>query len=109
MLGDWAYEFSFKINTIYNKIRKLFGLEYWSLSKFLKSKVKDAISFINDFKYLSIKKLEETNCDGIMIGHIHTPAIEDLNGKMYYNTGDMVESCSYLVEDLNGDIELRYI
>jgi len=109
MLGDWAYEFSFKINTIYNKIRKLFGLEYWSLSKFLKSKVKDAISFINDFKYLSMKKIEENNCDGIMIGHIHTPAIDDLNGKMYYNTGDMVESCSYLIENTKGDIELRYI
>ena len=51
MLGDWAYELSFKINTIYNKIRKMFGLEYWSLSKFSKSKVKEAVSFINNFKY----------------------------------------------------------
>ena len=109
MLGDWAYEFSFKINTIYNKIRKVLGLEYWSLSKFLKSKVKDAVSFINDFKYLSMKKIEDNNCDSIMIGHIHTPAIEDINGKRYYNTGDFCESCSYLVENMNGEIELRII
>jgi UDP-2,3-diacylglucosamine pyrophosphatase LpxH len=109
MIGDFAYELSFKVNTIYNKIRSTFGLEYWSLSKFLKSKVKDAVSFINDFKRLSVMKLEEVGCDGIMIGHIHTPAIEKIEDKTYYNTGDMVESCSYLIETLNGDIELHYI
>lgn len=102
-LGDWAYELSFKINKVYNVIRRFFGLEYWSLSAYLKSKVKNAISFVNDFKILSIKKLEEVECDSIMIGHIHTPAIES----RYYNTGDFCESCSYLIETLDGDIELR--
>lgn len=102
-LGDWAYELSFKINKVYNVIRRFFGLEYWSLSAYLKSKVKNAISFVNDFKILSIKKLEEVGCDSIMIGHIHTPAIES----RYYNTGDFCESCSYLIETLDGDIELK--
>lgn len=108
MIGDFAYELSFKINTIYNKIRSLFGLEYWSLSKFLKSKVKDAVSFINDFKMLSLRKLKEVECDSIMIGHIHTPAIEKIEDKVYYNTGDMVESCSYIIEDLDGNLNLLY-
>ena len=108
MIGDFAYEISFKINTIYNKIRSLFGLEYWSLSKFLKSKVKDAVSFINDFKMLSLRKLKEVECDSIMIGHIHTPAIEKIEDKVYYNTGDMVESCSYIIEDLDGNLNLLY-
>jgi len=106
VLGDFAYELSFKINSIYNKFRKIFGMEYWSLSKYLKSKVKDAVSFVNDFKFLSIKKLEETNCDSIMIGHIHTPAIEKIGDKNYYNTGDFCESCSFLYEDFSGDIKL---
>ena len=109
MLGDWAYELSFKINSVYNKIRKIFGLQYWSLSKFLKSRVKDAISFINDFKTLAFKKIEEMECDSIMIGHIHTPAIEKIENKNYYNTGDFCESCSYMIETLEGDIELHYI
>jgi UDP-2,3-diacylglucosamine pyrophosphatase LpxH len=109
MIGDFAYELSFKINTVYNKIRKIFGLEYWSLSKFLKSKVKDAISFVNDFKMLSLRKLKEVECDSIMIGHIHTPAIEKIEDKNYYNTGDFCESCSYIIEDLEGNIILRYI
>jgi UDP-2,3-diacylglucosamine pyrophosphatase LpxH len=106
VLGDFAYELSFKINSIYNKFRKIFGMEYWSLSKYLKSKVKDAVSFVNDFKFLSIKKLEETKCDSIMIGHIHTPAIEKIGDKNYYNTGDFCESCSFLYEDFSGDIKL---
>jgi UDP-2,3-diacylglucosamine pyrophosphatase LpxH len=109
ILGDFAYELSFRINKIYNKLRRVFGLDYWSLSKYLKSKVKDAITFVNDFKYLAIKKLEETNCDSIMIGHIHTPAIEKIGEKNYYNTGDFCESCSFMYEDLSGDIKLVII
>lgn len=108
VLGDIAYEWSFKINNWYNKFRKLFGLQYWSLSQYLKKSVKNAISFINDFKILSLKKIQEVGSDSIMIGHIHTPAIENLSGKNYYNTGDFCESCSYLVEDLNGDIKLHF-
>lgn len=106
VLGDLAYEMSFKINKFYNKLRKVFGMEYWSLSQYLKSKVKNAISFINDFKILSIKKVEEVRCDSIMIGHIHTPAIEKIGEKTYYNTGDFCESCSFLYEDLSGDMKL---
>lgn len=109
VLGDWAYEFSFKINKAYNWLRKIVGLEYWSLSQYLKYKVKNAITFINDFKILSLRKLDEVDCDSIMIGHIHTPAIEKIGEKTYYNTGDFCETCSYLYEDLDGDIKLVVI
>ena len=109
VLGDWAYEFSFKINKAYNWFRRIFGLEYWSLSQYLKSKVKNAITFINDFKILSLRKLDEVDCNSIMIGHIHTPAIEKIGDKTYYNTGDFCESCSFLYEDLEGDVKLVVI
>ena len=109
VLGDWAYEMSFKINKWYNKLRGFFGLQYWSLSQYLKSKVKNAISFINDFKILSIKKVEEMNCDSIMIGHIHTPAIEKIGKFTYYNTGDFCETGSFLYEDYSGKINLVII
>jgi len=109
VLGDWAYEMSFKINKAYNWFRKIVGLEYWSLSQYLKYKVKNAITFINDFKFLSLKKLDEVDCNSIMIGHIHTPAIEKIGDKTYYNTGDFCETCSYLYEDLEGEIKLVVI
>ncbi len=108
VLGDWAYELSYKINKWYNKMRSVFGLQYWSLSAYLKMKVKNAVSFINDFKILSVRKLEEVGCDSIMIGHIHTPEISK-DEKSYYNSGDFCESCSYLVETLDGHIELKFI
>jgi UDP-2,3-diacylglucosamine pyrophosphatase LpxH len=105
-IGDLAYEFSFKINRIYNSLRKILRLNEWSLSSYLKKKVKNVISFINDFKIISVKKAKEMNCDSIMIGHIHTPAIEkgDVN---YYNTGDFCETCSYIIETLEGEIILK--
>lgn len=109
VLGDWAYEFSFKINKAYNWLRKIVGLEYWSLSQYLKYKVKNAITFINDFKILSLRKLDEVDCNSIMIGHIHTPAIEKIGDKTYYNTGDFCETCSFLYEDLEGEIKLVVI
>lgn len=108
VLGDMAYELSFKINNLYNSIRRLFKLDYWSLSAYLKSKVKNVISFINDFKILSIKMAKDKQCDSIMIGHIHTPSIEKIGDITYYNTGDFCESCSYLIETVDGDIELHY-
>lgn len=105
VLGDKAYYLSILINKIYNKIRRLFGLQYWSLSAYLKTKVKNVIKFISEYQKLAQDKLEETNCDSIMIGHTHTPAIE--NGK-YYNTGDFCETCSFITEDYDGEIKLNY-
>lgn len=108
ILGDRAYEFSFQINKIYNFIRKSLGMNYWSLSSYLKSKVKSAVSFINDFQTLAIDKAKKENVDSIMIGHIHTPAIEKMGEKVYYNTGDFCETCSFLIETLTGEIQLKY-
>jgi UDP-2,3-diacylglucosamine pyrophosphatase LpxH len=108
-LGDTAYEFSFKINKVYNFFRKkVFGMQEWSLSSFLKSKVKGAISFINDFKILAEKTAIDKKTNAIMIGHIHTPAIEKMGSVTYYNTGDFCESCSFLIETNDGDIKLLY-
>ncbi len=104
-IGDWAYEFSFKVSRFYNHIRRIFRQNEWSLSAYLKCKVKNVISFLNDFKEISKQKAKQMNCDSIMIGHIHTPAI-DRGVINYYNTGDMVESRSYIIENLDGEIIL---
>lgn len=102
-LGDVSYELSITINKIYNWIRRLFKMEYWSFSAYMKSRVKSAIKFLSEYKKISEATIEEKGCDSIMIGHTHTPEI--VEGK-YYNTGDWVESCSYIIEDLEGNIKL---
>jgi UDP-2,3-diacylglucosamine pyrophosphatase LpxH len=105
-LGDTAYELSITINKTYNKLRAFFGLEYWSLSKYLKTKVKNVIKFINEYEKMSVNKLKEVGCDSIMIGHTHSPDI--IQGK-YYNTGDFCETCSFIAEHLNGEMELIFV
>lgn len=105
-LGDKSYEVSISINKVYNWFRNKFGYQYWSLSAYLKSRVKNVIKFLSEYKKMSEKKVKEMNCDSIMIGHTHSPEI--IIGE-YYNTGDWVESCSYIIEDIDGNMELRFI
>ena len=105
-LGDKSYEFSVFINKIYNKIRKMCNMEYWSLSAYLKTKVKNVIKFLAEYKKMSEEKVKEMKCDSIMMGHTHTPQI--INGE-YYNTGDFCESCSYIIENIDGTMELKFV
>ncbi len=104
-LGDVSYELSISINKIYNWFRKLFKMEYWSFSAYMKTKVKSAIKFLSEYKKISKSLVKEKNCDSIMIGHTHSPELVD---NEYYNTGDWVESCSFIIEDLDGNIKLKF-
>ena len=72
----------------------------------MKSKVKSAIKFLSEYKKISQSLVKEKNCDSIMIGHTHTPEI--IEGQ-YYNTGDFCESCSYIIEDFDGNIKLMFV
>jgi len=103
-LGDNSYELSMKLNKIINFFRKLCKLQYWSLSAYLKTKVKDVIKFLTEYKKQSLIEVKNNDCDSIMMGHTHSPCIEP----KYYNTGDWVESCSYIIENLDGSIELKF-
>lgn len=105
-LGDRAYVFSMWLNTVFNHIRNWFGLPYWSLSAMLKKNVKKAVNFINDFEKFTVKYTKEKNCDGVICGHIHTPAIKQIDNVEYFNCGDWVESCTAIVEYFDGRIEL---
>lgn len=49
-LGDGLYQLALWINHHFNRLRHRLGLHYWSLSQYLKHKVKNAVSFITDFE-----------------------------------------------------------
>lgn len=104
-LGDISYELSMRANRVYNRLRGLLGLEYWSLSAYLKSRVKNVVGFLTQYRALADKVVRERGCDRVVMGHIHTPEVTD----SYVNTGDFCESCSYVVECLDGAIELRFV
>ncbi|MCU0428478.1 MAG: UDP-2,3-diacylglucosamine diphosphatase [Cytophagaceae bacterium] len=97
-LGDIGYTFLLWLNQRYNRYRERRGLPYYSLSQAVKSKVKSAVSYINDYEEQLSTMARIKRCDGIICGHIHQPAIKNINGVVYMNSGDWVESLTALVE-----------
>ncbi|NDA71177.1 MAG: UDP-2,3-diacylglucosamine diphosphatase [Betaproteobacteria bacterium] len=105
-LGDKAYDVLLTVNTKYNWWRHKLGFGYWSLSKYLKHKVKRAIDFMFQFELNLANYCTRKKFDGIICGHIHRAEIKELNGIVYMNTGDWVESCTAILEHYNGTWEL---
>lgn len=105
-IGSWAYDFSIMLNVLFNRARKLFGLEYWSLSAWLKYKVKEAVNFIGDYEKSLSSYAKSKKFNGIICGHIHHPSIRDIDGIEYINCGDWVESCTAVVEHHDGKFEI---
>lgn len=106
LLGGAAYAWLIRLNVVYNRGRAMLGLRYWSLSKFLKLKVKKACTFISRFEETLVHETRRRGLDGVVCGHIHQAEHRDFDGVAYYNCGDWVESCTLLVEHLDGRIEL---
>jgi UDP-2,3-diacylglucosamine pyrophosphatase LpxH len=106
LLGDIGYQWLLALNAPLNRFRRLFGYGYWSLSAYAKRKVKNAVNFIGKFEEAIVRFAREDRVHGVVCGHIHSPAIRQIEEVMYYNCGDWVESHSALVEDFDGRIEL---
>ncbi len=107
-LGDLGYTFLLWVNKFYNNYRSWRGLPYYSLSQQVKLRIKHAVSYISDYEQKLTELARARNCDGIICGHIHQPAIRELDGIIYMNSGDWVESLSALVEDHNSNWSLLY-
>jgi len=105
-LGDKAYDIILSINTNYNSFRHRLGWGYWSLSKYLKKKVKKAVDFIFRFEKNLATYCKRKGYAGVICGHIHTAEIKEIDGVVYMNDGDWVESCTALVEHEDGRWEL---
>ena len=105
-VGDVGYQLLLDLNVPLNVARRWFGLGFWSLSAHVKRRVKNAVSFIGAFEEAVVRYARQHHVDGVLCGHIHSPAIRDIGGVTYYNCGDFVESLSALVEHADGRIEL---
>ncbi len=105
-VGDYAYQAALSLNYFFNITRRYFGKDYWSLSSYLKLKVKNAVSFISSFEEAVVKASKKHKVDGVICGHIHHAHVREIDEVMYYNDGDWVESCTALVEDHSGKLHL---
>jgi len=107
-MGDIGYTFLLWLNKQYNYRRLRKGLPYYSLSQSIKNKVKQAVKYIDDYEIQLSSMAKYKNCDGIICGHIHQPALKEIDGVQYLNSGDWIESMTALVEDLEGEWSLVY-
>ena len=106
VLGDWAYDAAVFLNRWFNVARRRLGLPYWSLSGFLKRRVKEAVKAIDRFALALAGEARRRGFDGVVCGHIHHAEMRQVDGVLYLNGGDWVESCTALVEHADGRLEL---
>ena len=105
-LGDFGYQLLMRLNRIYNGYRAWRGREYYSISKAIKARVKEAVNFVSKFEDQISALARQHGCTGVMCGHIHTAADKFIGDIHYLNSGDWVESLTALVEHLDGRFEL---
>ena len=106
LLGDHAYGTALWLNRIFNAARRCLGFPYWSLSQWLKLKVKNAVSYIGEYERTLAAEADRHGVDGVICGHIHHAAIHHDFGIAYVNCGDWVESCTAVVEHYDGRFEI---
>ena len=107
-LGDNLYEFTLRMNRHLNSLRGRLGLPYWSLSAYLKQKVKTALNYVTDFEEAVANEAKKRGHDGVLCGHIHRAEMRMINGVLYCNDGDWVESRTALVEHYDGRLEILH-
>src|SRR6476619_2506244 len=105
-LGDRGYELALWLNNPLNWVRRHLGLGYWSLSAYLKYRVKSAVAFIGAFEEAVATEAHRRNVDGVICGHIHHAADRTFSGVHYLNCGDWVESCTALIETRAGELRV---
>lgn len=107
ILGDYGYDLLLNVNQFLNFFRKKLGIKSkWSLSKYIKDNVKSSVSFITDFEDTLSKHAKHKQYDGIICGHIHKAEIRNIDEIQYLNCGDWVESCTAIVETLEGEFKI---
>jgi UDP-2,3-diacylglucosamine pyrophosphatase LpxH len=105
-VGNHAYAAALRMNRYVNAVRQRLGYPYWSLAAFLKHKVKNAVKYIANFERALAVEARRRGVDGVICGHIHRAEITEIDGILYCNDGDWVESCTTLVEDFAGRLSL---
>jgi UDP-2,3-diacylglucosamine pyrophosphatase LpxH len=106
LLGDRGYELALWLNNPLNWLRRHLGLGYWSLSAYLKHRVKKAVAFISAFEEAVANEAHRRGVDGVICGHIHHAADHRFGDIHYLNCGDWVESCTAVVETIAGELQV---
>lgn len=104
--GNWAYDAAVAINLAVDAVRRRLGLRHWSLAAAVKIRSRVAQAYVEAFERALAAEARRRGVDGVVCGHIHTPALKTIEGVLYANDGDWVENCSALVEHRDGRLEI---
>ena len=105
--GGMAYDNLVTVSRQYSRLRAMLGLGHWSLSQYLKLKVKKACMHIARFEETIEEQARSRGFDGVVCGHIHKAEQRTgVDGMMYFNCGDWVESGTALVEHMDGSMQV---
>jgi UDP-2,3-diacylglucosamine pyrophosphatase LpxH len=105
-LGAFACRSLLTLNRFVHWLHDLTGRPYWSLAQHVKSRFAGAKRYVERFQQATLVAAREAGVDGVVCGHIHRADIVEIDGLLYCNDGDWVESCTALVENQAGDLEL---
>lgn len=105
-IGDWLYDVLLRVNIWFNALRRWCGFGHWSLSSYIKHRVKKVISFIGSYEEAVVRYAHQKQVDMVVCGHIHHPEVREMGDVLYCNCGDWVENCSAIVEHHDGRIEM---
>jgi UDP-2,3-diacylglucosamine pyrophosphatase LpxH len=99
-LGGKSYDYLIVLNRLINDFRQWMGWSRFSFAQKIKSKVKEAIKFVNDFEETALKLAAERGHDHVICGHIHQAQMRKMQigdrEVNYLNSGDWVESLTAL-------------
>jgi UDP-2,3-diacylglucosamine pyrophosphatase LpxH len=105
-VGDAMYDVMVMVSDSVNNLRRAVGRPYWPLAEHLKLSVGTSVRYITQFEQIAAAHARAQGYDGVVCGHIHRANLRHIEGTLYCNTGDWVESCSALVENPNGELQL---
>jgi UDP-2,3-diacylglucosamine pyrophosphatase LpxH len=106
VLGSAGYGLLLGLNRLGHRVNRVLGRPYWSLAQAVKMRIGKAAAYVERFREACLAAARDAGLDGVVCGHIHQAALKEIDGTIYANDGDWVESCTALVEHRDGRLEI---
>lgn len=110
LLGNIGYDYLISTNLLYRRICKILNINpKHSLSSYVKNKSKNIIRYLKNFEETESRVAKELAVSTVIFGHTHQPGDKTIDSIRVLNCGAWTDgSCSYIIEDFEGNLKLKY-
>ena len=105
-IGSVGYDVMLAADRSLNGALRRLGAPPIPISRFIKQSVKRIVQFLSGLEKRAVAHAAESECSGVICGHIHVPKVAQFDDSLYINLGDWIENCTALVEYGDGRLEL---